>query len=157
MKKTALQLKPNDFSKYPVWEWDLDSDDETLKPVVKYPVADLGNRILGLKCILANGDEKHCTLSNVELSDPVKNEHFLFISIFINGKYVSKPRYFDISYNREMSSLVSVMKLSMDEIFPIRWDVSAFVSNKSKVKNGVIRDKPDILLTNAQIIDLAVD
>ena len=85
LRKPVDKITVDDFRSFPVWEYSndeegIDGRDETwMKPVLRWPVRSLSNRIAATEVRLAGGRQCMAALSNVHLDDPSDREHFLVV------------------------------------------------------------------------------
>ncbi len=161
--KSFSTITPTDLLRHPVWEFANDSehanDDETfLRPCHDLPIDDFGNRIVGTIATLANGDRVPIILQNVDLQSPFKTEHLVSITMFNKkGKAFPLARYHDIAldaYGPEQ--LAAFMRLSVDEIFPIEYDISELAIGDRDCVCRVVPLVPRRRLSRSEIIDLII-
>src|SRR5262249_20707365 len=123
--KPADKLSPSDFTRHRVWEFvnylESETADETyVRPVVQVPVDCLGNRLVGAKLALANGQKLFGILGNIDLADPLSTEHFLCVTVFRpSGESITLARYHDVDYSRrDAVALAAFLCLPLDAVFP---------------------------------------
>ncbi|HEX4141255.1 MAG TPA: hypothetical protein VHY09_12970 [Candidatus Methylacidiphilales bacterium] len=168
MAKPADKLTPSDWKKYPVWTFDLDNEsapgrDETwMVPAKKLPVSDLRNCGCRANARLASGREIDAVLWNIRLqSDPKEEElwkNFARLQISKGSSpFVPKLQYsvwvrdrWWVSENdggfmslvdfkkRNASDMANALGETLDEIFPISYDISALASGPAAVVKGKI-------------------
>src|SRR6059036_2659560 len=74
-------------------------DETYMRPVEELPVDSLSGRLASAHLTLAKGDRLLALLGNIDLSDPVRTEHFLTITVFSpSGERFDLDRYHDIDY-----------------------------------------------------------
>ena len=158
MKRLISTLKPTDFTNHPIWEWDLNSDDDqSLVPVLDYPVPTIDNRIIGIKCVLSNDENVSCILSNIDLSNQEKTDLFITLSAWNGSRYINLCRYFDAGYdNHGPDHLATALGYVVNQIFPIRWDISKYVKSITSCSSGLIHANPKKRITLVEIIKLAL-
>src|SRR5271157_1145792 len=106
MPMPVEQLTPEDLKAFPVWEYDLDGEtiegqDETwVRPVERYPVTDLANRVIGVPVTLRDGTQIVACLGNVALGSEAATREFLTLSLWHQGQWIDLARYFDVDYAR---------------------------------------------------------
>jgi hypothetical protein len=153
-------LLPDDFERHPVWEFahDHEFDSDTLmRPVERLPVDDLGNRVVGSKVRLNNGTIKWATLCNIELRDIERTEHFRSLSVCENGKWFHLARYHDPDLeNNGPEALANFLKLPLEAVFPIVYDIRASCVGDPKAVVASIDANPKKRLTRIEIVKLTV-
>ena len=159
-KRTPGQLLSVDLERYPVWEYDLDEEggpEPLLFPVLDLPVFDLTNRVVASKLRLNNGDEQHGMISNLDLGRPELNEHFLLLSLLKDGRWFTMERYHDPKFSElGPAALASFLGLTLDEVFPIEYDVSRACKGAPESVRGHIDPIPKILHSTEELIRLAL-
>jgi hypothetical protein len=144
-RRSVDSLKPAHFRKHPVWEFVSDDEpDETyVTPVKKLPVQTLDGRIIGAEVSLANGTRVWATLSNVDTRSPRETRIFLFLSVFLEEKWVHLARPFDFSRKKEgPKQLAKALGLPLEDVFPIRYDIRPWVTGSSGALRGKIEAEP---------------
>jgi hypothetical protein len=154
-------LTPDDFAESPVWEYvsqPLFGQRVTVRPVVTDHLGSLTNCIVGTEITLHNGSKEFAILGNVSLSDRMSTEHFLTLSVFRGGKWFGLARYHDVDYaSRGPRQLANFLRLTVEDVFPISYDLSPIVRVPSDSVRGVIpADQPN-KLSESQLIQLALD
>jgi hypothetical protein len=145
MGSSLESLSHIELLRFGVWEFSLDADDDdTVRPVRTLPVASIDNRFIATHVRLANGDMIGAILSNLELSTPELNCHFLSISILgPRGQRFHLARYHDVAYAAYGPvALAAFLGLTVSEVFPIAYDVSTLVVGPSEVVRGLIPAEP---------------
>jgi len=159
-EKAYTNLTVEDLRLHPVWEMILDSDDEgdlLVRPIDELPVTDLGNRLVGVDFLLADGTKRFGILDNVCLRDPVANSHFASGSFITRSGWFHLARYFDLTYDRYgPQQLAKVFEKPLAHVFPISYDIADVAVGNSTVLRGVLKAVPDERLTEDEIMRLAV-
>lgn len=158
--KSFDQLEIPDFEKYPVWQ--IVEDDKyvnlMLNPVKKLPVNNLESRIVGTRVTLADGTVTWAILSNISLSDKLKNTHFLNASINCNGSWFDLARYHDSDFQHRSGDVLALkLGKSIENIFPIVYDLSQVASGDQDVLRGKINYLVTEQLTMSELISMAVN
>ena len=158
--KRIEELTPEDLVQFPVWQFVSTTKVPGglgLRPVNQLPVNRLDGRLAGCQVVLNSNRKFWALLGNVDLKAPQLNQHFLTISVLNRTTWFTMARYFDFDANeRGAFALASFLGLDPKEVFPISYDLSSFcVGDKSAVA-GVINMEPDVRLSRAEIIALAV-
>jgi hypothetical protein len=147
--KSSEDIVPSDFAISPVWEFVLQLetvDDTLMRPVMKLPVNDLGNRIIGTEVRFANGSVLWGAMSNVDTQDTDRMREFLSLSIY-KGVWYHLARYFDPDSERNGPfGLAKFLGLKVSDIFPIAYDLRSACSGNPNCLAGVIPAKPEIQL-----------
>jgi hypothetical protein len=150
--KPIEEVTVEDLSRFPVWEFALDEEDEHdetwVRPVLRLPVKDLANRVIGAKVRLANGLEKWAVLSNVSLRNPRQTKEFLSLGVELGNQWLDLARYFDVDVARNgPKAFADRLGLSISEVFPITYDISGIAVGHADVLKGEITAQPSIQLT----------
>ncbi len=158
LAKPANKLTPKDWEKYPVWTFDSDNEgkpgrDETwMVPVKKLPATSIMNGGCRSKATLANGQHMILVLWGVDLN-PLKTLKMMAefrgvpitaeesakclkptipsYTIFVKGKW----------WHSELnapSDLIKALGLTIEEVFPIEYDISAFAIGVKRAVKGKI-------------------
>lgn len=157
--KDITDLVPEDLERCPVWEFV--NNDELGATVVRQfnqlPVTDFENKVVGDHVRFANGTDVFGLIGNLDIKNPELTKHFLNLSIWIDGKWYHLPRYHDLGYlERGPTALSCLLKLDIDEIFPISFDVRRFSKGGEIILAGQVLKEPVARLSRAQLIALAV-
>ncbi len=160
--KSVDSLRVADFEAHPVWEFALDEEegcDETeVRPLKRFPVKTLGNRIVGARVQLANGGKVWASMGNIDVASRRKTELFLSVSIFRGDRRFHLARYFDVDYaKRGPAGLARFLRLAVDDVFPIAYDLRAYAVGRPSVLAGKILEEPRERLSKAQIMALILD
>jgi hypothetical protein len=157
--KPVSALVIEDLQRCPVWQYtDTEEVDETyVRPVKRLPVWSLTGRVVATKSALANGERRWALLGNVDLTNPRLTEHFISMSVENDGKWFMLARYHDAFYAQSgPQALSDFLGLSIDDVFPISYDVREHVKGSSAASVGTILKEPRERLTRAQIMAMAV-
>lgn len=153
-------LRPTDLLTQPVWEFVSDDDpDETyVRPVAKRPINSLGNRIVGTEVNLANGSLVWALLGNIDINDVRQTRHFLTVSVFLRDQWFHLARYHELDHDkRGPEQLAEALELSLDQVFPIRYDIGKWVSGSGvDAIRGSVHAVPIERLSRAELLKLAV-
>lgn len=157
--KPAESLTVADFKAHPVWEF-LNDDEigETMaRPVEKFPVETLDNRIVGAPVRLGNGLEVWGLFGNFDVKNPRATQHFLALSIDRGGKWFHLARYFDFDFSdRGPEGLARFLGLGVDDVFPITVDVRRYVQGHPAALTAVVLKEPQEKLTREERLEMAV-
>ncbi len=161
--KPFARLTPKDFRKHPVWEFcnDLETEfgDETvMRPVSDLPVDDLGNRVVGTTLRFANGDYVDGVLSNVDLNDHTRTEHFVALTLFHkDGTMFHLARYHDIGADTNGPiACAAFFGLGVEDVFPIIYDIdSVAIGNPASVRRKILMN-PKRRLDDDELMRMAV-
>jgi len=150
--------------KFPVWEFATDEEglsgqDETwVRPVKKLPITTGDERLVGCEFTLADGSTLFGFLGNLSLKEAERNAHFLTLSIFVRGKVKHLARYHDADVEeRGPKWLAATLGKKEQEVFPLFYDVSTFVRGKKECLRGSIPRQPEKMLSDSEIIQLAIN
>jgi len=157
--KSVLSLQVSDLEMHPVWQFvtDDEGDETAVRPVKRLPVSSLLNRIVGTRVRLANGSSVWAIIGNLDIKNARKNEQFLLLSIGRNGEWFQLERYFDFKYREHgPEALARFLELSLDEVFPVSYDVRKYAKGEANALAGTVPRKPRVRLTKAELVALAV-
>lgn len=152
-------LQVSDLQRHPVWQYTgREGFDETfVRPAIRVPVLDLNNSVLGTEVRLANGRSVWALLGNFDARSASLTDLFLTVSVDVNGAWFHLARYFD--YDRDEAGpaqLAFALGLTIDEVFPISYDVRQWVAGESGALAGLVHAEPREKLPRSEIIKLAV-
>ena len=148
--KLVTSLRVSDLERHPVWEFVLEPnvDDTAVRPVERLPVATLMGKVVGTRVRLANGNHQWGTVCNLDTRNAELNEHFVTLSLEREGRWFHLARYHDFDYpDRGPEAVARFLGLSVDEIFPISYDVREYVEGKPVTLAGTILKEPRVRLT----------
>jgi|SRR5271166_1568560 len=158
--KDISSLSPADLRSQPVWRYaNSDGRGETqVDPVKTLPVRSLSGCIVGGEIELSCRKKVWAIIGNVDLTNPELTTHFVTLSIFDDkGERFHLARYHDFDYaERGPIQLAAFLGLRVNEVFPIRWDVSRYAQGADTALHGTIKEEPTVRLSRAQVIALAV-
>jgi hypothetical protein len=81
-RKTIAQLRPADFQDFPIWTFEgSGNEDVLLRPVTKWPIADLSGSVAGSEVTLANRAKAFAMFGNVFPDDARSTRHLLTLSM----------------------------------------------------------------------------
>ena len=160
--KPVDRLTSADLSLHPVWEYVLDEtvgvDETTVAPVWTLPVDSLENRVAGIEIELANGNKMCGLISCVSLRNLRSTKHFVTLSVERDGVWFHLARYFDVEYDKYGPyQLAEFLELPVNDVFPIRYDLSAVVRADAEFLRGSIPMEPIERLSEAELIALALE
>ncbi len=159
LAKLVENIKIKDLEKFPVWQYiNNDTIGETsVKPVKKIPVKSTDGKIFGVKVNLANGRVIWATLCNVVAGNSRLTDHFLLISLEYNDEWFTLARYYDFDYEQNgPKALADFLKMEVDEVFPISYDITPYVIGEKSALLGIILKDPKEKLTKPEIIALSI-
>lgn len=94
-------------------------------------------------------------IGNIDLDSIEKTEAFVGISIIRDGEWFHLARYFDVAldtYGPE--KLAEFLGLSIDEVFPISYDIGSLAVGDERALKGSIPAEPDKRFTKEEIMTL---
>lgn len=157
--KAVDSLTVADLQAFPVWQYtSRESVDETfVRPVKRTPVASLTGKIIGTQVALANNERVWALIGNVDSTNPRMTEHFLSLSVERNGRWFTLARYHDFDFAEHGPAvLAEFLGLTVDETFPIAYDIRQVTQGDEAALQGQIRKAPRERLSRAEIIAMAV-
>lgn len=159
MKKLVDELTERDASQYSVWRFLNDDSvgELVVSPIKRLPVKDLSGKVVLTLVRLANGEKIYAMFGNIYVENPELTKHFMTISFLKNNSWFHLARYHDHEYSsRGAGELASFLELKESDIFPIEYDIAFAVKKFSPILSGKYFEKPEKMLTRAEIIALAV-
>lgn len=157
--KPIEALDVSDLQKHPVWQFaNVDGANETLvRPIRRLPVARLTGRVVGTRVDLANGTCVWGLLGNIDERNARLTEHFLTLSVFHDRNWFTLARYHDFDYSEKgPNALARFLRLSIDEVFPIAYDIRPYAKGEAGALTGLIPKEPRERLARDDVIALAV-
>ena len=157
--KQINELSISDIERFPVWKF-ANLDDKygefSIYPV-RTPVNNLKGCVVGTRIRLVTGLEIWSLIGNIDVSNPRLTHHFLSLSVISDGIWFTMARYHDFDSNkRGPIALANFLGLSVDDVFPITYDISQFCVGESTSLTGLIEKETREKLTRAELIALAV-
>ena len=157
--KRAEELTVTDLEAFPVWEYtniDGPLGETAVQPVRETPTSNLDGRLVGTQIRLANGSDVWALIGNVDSNNPLATRQFLTLSVFNKGKCFHMARYFDFDHSkRGPQALAAFLRLPVERVFPISYDLSRFSLGDSDALVGTIPMEPREKLTRVQLMSLA--
>lgn len=96
-------------------------------------------------------------LFKVDLTDSRKTEHLVQLRIEHNGAWFWLARYWDIDADRNgPDALAQFLGVSVDEVFPIHYDLTGIATGLPSVFKGQILKEPHERLPRGEIIRMSV-
>ena len=96
-------------------------------------------------------------LGNVKVNNPDLTKHLLTVSICMDRRWFHLARYHDSEYRLfGPKALGEFLGLSIDDVFPIRYDISAHCIGHRDSLVNLIEKSPAVRLSRTEIIRLAV-
>jgi hypothetical protein len=144
-----------DLEMYPVWQSIEAKDDPSAFPIESLPVANLAGRFVGTRVRLANGNHAWAMLLGVNLTDLRKTEQMADLRIEHNGEWFCLAQYWDVNFKRRSpDALAQFLNLSVDEVFPIYYDLTGLAVGLTSVIKGHIPKEPRERLPEDEIIKM---
>jgi hypothetical protein len=156
-RKTIPQLGPADFQEFPIWTFEGSGDEDLLlRPVTKWPVADLGGSVAGSEVTLSNGSKAFAMFSNVFPDDPRSTRHLLTLSVAMpTGKWFNLARYFEPTVRIfGPNHLAQALGLPVEAVFPISYDLRPLIVGQEEALHGRILAEPQERLTLQEVRNL---
>jgi hypothetical protein len=120
-------------------------------------VSDLGGKIVGAPVKLANGSGVWAMVGNITARDPRRTEFFVTVSIERHGRWYHLARYHDYDYEqRGPSGLAEFLDLSVDDVFPIEYDVSRYLIGDPAATAGKVLKEPRERISRAELMKMIV-
>ena len=84
-------------------------------------------------------------------------EHFLTLSIERDARWFTLARYHDLDRTENgPHALARFLGLSIEEVFPISYDIRQYVNGEAAALSGYIHEEPRERLSRTEIIRMAV-
>jgi hypothetical protein len=157
--KNLQELSIGDLQAHGVWEMieDPSRSDVVVKPITRLPVKSLKNRLVGSQARLADGSHLWVILGNISLTNPESTKHFLTLSVHQNGKWFDLARYHDVDYlKRDGHALARFIGKELEQVFPIKYDITKWVDGPSNSLKGSVQLEPDERLSADGLIRLSL-
>lgn len=158
MRKTVDQITVSDLKKWPVWEFCNDDipDETAMSPIKQLPVDHLNGRVVACEMTLANGNQIIGSISNIDVRNLRATQQFLFVVIHKDDKKFPLARYFDSDPKHSPAELAKFLKLSINDVFPISYDISKFVKAPMDIVKGQIPAVPYEKLSREELLQLTM-
>jgi hypothetical protein len=157
--KDVTEIVPEDFAVSPVWEFtneDTAETDTMVRPVLDLPVVNLDFRIVGTRVCLANGQVFWAMLDGIDPESAFRTRHFLSIALY-RGRWFHLARYHDAGLEQfGPPALARFLGLSVEDIFPIAYDIRTLCIGDSNALHGTIESDPVEKLRDDELIRMAV-
>jgi len=157
--KPIDSLVAADLQAHPVWQYtNREGADETfVRPVARVPVGNLNGRVVGTQVLLAGGQRVWALIGNVDPVNSRMTEHFLTLSIERDARWFTLARYHDLDRTENgPHALARFLGLSIEEVFPISYDIRQYVNGEAAALSGYIHEEPRERLSRTEIIRMAV-
>ncbi len=157
--KPVDALLVGDLQAHPVWQYtNREGGDETLvRPVTRVPVASLNGRVVGTQVVLASGQRVWALIGNVDPTSPRMTEHFLTLSVERDARWFTLARYHDPDRDENgPHALARYLGLSINEVFPINYDIRQYFRGEAAALSGCIQEEPRERPSRTEIIGMAV-
>jgi hypothetical protein len=153
----AEKLTPLHFQKCPVWTFlNNDARGETMvKPLSKLPVRDLDGCLIGTQVTLANGQKVDALIGNIKSRDAKRTQLAITVALFKGAQKFDLARRFDPNYSRcGPAALSRFLNLTVNEVFPISYDLTEFSEGTIEALKGKIENAPKLVLEPEQLLEL---
>jgi len=158
-KRPADKLTVEDFRRHPIWKFTNTDDDETaVQPIDSVPAFELGGCLIGTIFVLHNNISVPGMLSNIDLRNANKTRHLIGLKVFHSDRVFHLAHYSEVDYlERSPDRLAEFLNLSVDDIFPIAYDISHLAVGDMSILKGVYPKEPERRLTEDEIFRLALE
>ena len=152
MRKEISDLTVADLKRQPVWRFVSVSGTE-VAPVETLPPRSFDSLIIGAEVQLADESWVWALLQNFSLSGSAVNDHFLNLTFDIKGSWFVLARYHDPWIESHgPQKLAQLLDRSLEQVFPIRFDLRKALKSFDLVFVGEVQMEPDVKLTRDQIM-----
>jgi hypothetical protein len=154
-------LQPDDVKKNRLWEFVPSKDGELwVKSIASRKTKKFSGRLVSCQVTFANDSRHWALIEGIDIDTPEFSRHNREIRLFVEGcGWFHLAQYFDneeIKKYRGESVLSEMMGLSVDEIFPIEFDVRELSSVDSSCLSGTFEVNPGWGLSKADVMALLV-
>ncbi|EDY15820.1 hypothetical protein CfE428DRAFT_6647 [Chthoniobacter flavus Ellin428] len=155
------RLTVADFKKHAVWEYT--SKDESVgpdaelavKPVIELPVTTMEGRFIGTELVLGNGRPVFGVLLGIKLNNARLTRLILSVIVYSGERKFLFRR--SSSTESAIQGLAGFLGLSQAEVFPIRYDISAYALSAPDVVVGEIPLTLSERLPKAELFKLILE
>jgi hypothetical protein len=155
--KDVGQLTEADIRVHPVWEFNTvreEMGETVMSPITNLPVKHLIGRLVGTEVVLACGVTWPALLGSLDLQDPAPNEHLLTIT-FMKG--LERCHFgMDPCISVSAQSVAKFLGYSVEQIFPIHFDISEWCIGHTKSVRGSILQEASVRLPLQERISLVM-
>lgn len=149
-------LRHADLQANPVWKSQPgDAEDAMLVPVSRRPVTGLDGYSVAAHIQTSSGVRVVGLLSNLFLDDPLLTQHMVSLSVLRGDTWFHMRRYFDPGVEqlgpRQLSQFLA---MPMDQVFPLQYDISAWVPEGAALKGGLIEAVPAAPMASKDLMRL---
>jgi hypothetical protein len=159
LTRKLRNLTVEDLKDCPVWEMveDDKGGDVLVKALKRLPVRTLHNRLVGTQLNLADGSSVWALLGNMSTVDPTSTQHFMTVSVHRDGDWFDLARYHDVDYSRRDGlALAKFLAKRVQDVFPLRYDVTSVVSGAKQALSGQVPSSPHERLNPDELIRLSL-
>ena len=142
-----------DFENHPIW---MEHDLGKYEPALDLPVSDLEDGFVACNLVLANGDMIRGVISGIYLNDPELTEVASGLILIKNGEMFGYRKSVLEPYRSSM--IQEFLSLRLNEIFPIRYDISEIAIGHPDAVRGIINASyPEELSNSAALSKFFLD
>lgn len=126
-----------------------------VKPLSKLPVRDLDGCLIGTQVTLANGQKVDALIGNIKSRDAKRTQLAITVALFKGAQKFDLDRRFDPDYSRcGPAALSRFLNLTVNEVFPISYDLTEFSEGTIEALKGKIENAPKLVLEPEQLLEL---
>jgi hypothetical protein len=98
----------------------------------------MSGKLFGTKVTFANGQQRWAMIGNLDDTKPELTKHFATLSIRLERTWFHLARYHDFDHDeRDPTVLAKLLGMSVDDIFPITYDIRELAIGDPAVPRGV--------------------
>lgn len=128
-----------------------------VRPLTRLPLRDFSGKVTGTFVPLANGSQVRALVGNLDLTNARWTQHFLTLSLETGGAWFHLARYHDSDFSdRGPQALAAFLRLDLNDVFPISYDIRSLVRDPLGVGAGTIVADPPERLSRSELIALAI-
>lgn len=159
MRMSFPELSASDISKHPIWRFTNNDlvDELEIESVDRRVFRNLDGLIISSNVTFSDGSIHLALFQNVSLTDPEMNDHFLSLTVERNGKWFPLACYHNPAIEKwGPLQLAAFMGKTVEEIFPIHYDLRDVLNSDSPTLVGIVRAEPLVRLTEDEIISWVI-
>jgi len=148
------------FQEYPIWEY-ISCDSTKIKPVKRYPVDNMDDRIFGVQGRMFNGALIWMNFSNYYVDSKEYTDQFVLATFYHRRNdedSIKLYRYHDSGYNNghNPTAISKYLDMPIDDIFPIEINITHLLKRQCECSVYKLNKTPPMALTEKEWMRLAI-
>jgi hypothetical protein len=154
LRKLTLSL----VRQTPIWHSTPSKDgDLWVKPELRSQLSSLKNCLIATDTTMADGSCITALIENIHVENLNLTKHYLQAHFRIDGRWWCMARYHDLDYDQKgASGLAMRLGKSIEQVFPLTYDIQEFCTVESEALCGAISANPINRLTRKEIMRMFV-